>query len=43
MIWLSYLSPKTEVHESKIHGRDLFAIANIAKGERIAVKGRSHR
>ena len=36
---LSYLSPKTEVHESNIHGRGLFAIANIAKGERIAVKG----
>jgi len=39
MMPLSYLSPKTEVHESNIHGRGLFAIANIAKGERIAVKG----
>jgi len=39
MIPLSYLSPKTEVRESKIHGCGLFAIAEIAKGEIVAVKG----
>ncbi len=39
MIPLSYLSPKTEVHESKIHGRGLFATADIAKDEIVAVKG----
>jgi len=36
---LSYLSPKTEVRESKIHGRGMFATADIAKDEVIAVKG----
>jgi uncharacterized protein len=36
---LSYLSPKTEVRESPIHGRGLFAIAPIAKNEVVAVKG----
>src|SRR3954471_10970165 len=35
----SYLSPKTEVRESKIHGRGLFAISDIAKDEIVAVKG----
>jgi uncharacterized protein len=39
MIPLSYLSPKTEVRESKIHGRGLLAIADIAKDEIVAVKG----
>ncbi len=39
MVRLSYLSPKTEVRESKIHGRGLFAIANIVKEEIVAVKG----
>ena len=39
MIRLSYLSPKTEVRESKIHGRGLFAIADIAKNEIVAIKG----
>jgi SET domain-containing protein len=39
MMQLSYLSPKTEVRESKIHGRGLFAIADIAKEEIVAVKG----
>jgi hypothetical protein len=39
MIRLSYLSSKTEVRESKIHGRGLFAIADIAKSEIVAVKG----
>jgi hypothetical protein len=36
---LSYLSPKTEVGKSMIHGRGLFAIADIAKDEIVAVKG----
>jgi SET domain-containing protein len=36
---LSYLSPKTEVRESKIHGRGLFAVADIAQSEIVAVKG----
>src|SRR5215472_10920775 len=39
MVGLSYLSPKTEVRESKIHGRGLFATADIAKDEIVAVKG----
>ena len=39
MISLSYLSPKTELRESKIHGRGLFATADIAKDEVVAVKG----
>jgi SET domain-containing protein len=39
MLPLSYRSPKTEVHESKIHGRGLFATADIAKDEVVAVKG----
>jgi len=36
---VSYFSPKTEVRESKIHGRGLFAIADIVKDEIVAVKG----
>ena len=39
MMRLSYLSPQTKVRESKIHGRGLFAIADIAKDEIVAVKG----
>ncbi len=39
MLRLSYISPKTEVRESPIHGRGLFATANIARGEVVAVKG----
>jgi uncharacterized protein len=39
MIPVSYLSPKTEVRKSKIHGRGLFATADIAKDEIVAVKG----
>src|SRR5438876_11349582 len=39
MTRLSYRSPKTEVRESKIHGRGLFATADIAKDEIVAVKG----
>jgi len=39
MMRVSYLSPKTEVRKSKIHGRGLFATADIAKDEIVAVKG----
>jgi SET domain-containing protein len=39
MMALSYRSPKTEVRESKIHGRGLFATMDIAKDEIVAVKG----
>ena len=39
VVSLSYLSPKTEVRESNIHGRGLFATADIAKDEIVAVKG----
>jgi SET domain-containing protein len=36
---LSYRSPKTEVRVSKIHGRGLFAVADIARDEIVAIKG----
>src|SRR5436190_50772 len=36
---LSYRSPKTEVRQSAIHGRGLFATADIAKDEVVAIKG----
>jgi hypothetical protein len=36
---LTYRSSKTEVRESSIHGRGLFAKAAIAKGDIVAVKG----
>jgi hypothetical protein len=39
MTRLAYLSPKAEVRESKIHGRGLFAIAEVRKDEIVAVKG----
>jgi uncharacterized protein len=39
MVPLSYRSPKAEVRESKIHGRGLFATADIAKDKIVAVKG----
>jgi SET domain-containing protein len=39
MMPLSYRSPKTEVRESPIHGRGLFAKADIAKDEIAVVKG----
>src|SRR5215475_11011531 len=39
MMPLSYRSLKTEVRESEIHGRGLFATADIGKGEIVAVKG----
>jgi len=36
---LSYRSPKTEVRESQIHGKGLFAKQAIVSGEVVAVKG----
>lgn len=36
---LSWLSPKTEVRDSQIHGRGLFATAPFSKDEIVAVKG----
>ncbi|HEX8096390.1 MAG TPA: SET domain-containing protein-lysine N-methyltransferase [Pyrinomonadaceae bacterium] len=36
---LSYISPKAAVKSSPIHGRGLFAVGPIAKGEIVAVKG----
>jgi hypothetical protein len=36
---LSYLSPKAALKESPIHGRGLFAAADISKDEIVAVKG----
>jgi uncharacterized protein len=39
MLPLSYRSPKTEIRKSKIHGCGLFAAAEIAKDEIVAVKG----
>jgi len=36
---LSHLSPKTAVKESPIHGRGLFAVADIQRDEIVAVKG----
>jgi uncharacterized protein len=38
-ISFSYRSPKTEVRESGIHGRGLFATADIVRDEIVAVKG----
>jgi SET domain-containing protein len=38
---LSYLSPKSIVKESPIHGRGLFAVEPIAAGEIVCVKGGS--
>src|SRR5256885_1686443 len=39
MLPLSYRSPKTEVRESPIHGRGLFARQDFGKGEVVVVKG----
>src|SRR5215831_15446362 len=39
MFPLSYRSPKTEVRESAIHGRGLFATGDISKDEIVTVKG----
>jgi len=36
---LTYRSPKTEVKDSRIHGKGLFAKAAITRGEIVAVKG----
>jgi SET domain-containing protein len=36
---LSWFSPKTEVRQSQIHGRGLFATADFMKDEIVAVKG----
>jgi len=36
---LSYISPKAIVQESPIHGRGLFAIAPIAQGGIVCIKG----
>jgi SET domain-containing protein len=36
---VSFLSPKTEVRTSPIHGRGLFARRAIVKGEIVAIKG----
>ena len=36
---LTYRSSRTEVRESSIHGRGLFARVGIARGEIVAVKG----
>jgi SET domain-containing protein len=36
---LSYISPKTAVRESPIHGRGLFAVEPIPAGEVVCVKG----
>lgn len=36
---LSYLSPKVATKESPIHGRGLFAVEPITKGEIVCVKG----
>ena len=36
---LSYISPKAAVEESSIHGRGLFAVQPIKRGEIVCVKG----
>jgi uncharacterized protein len=36
---LSWRSPKTEVRQSPIQGKGLFAVADIAKGEIVMIKG----
>ncbi|MGH7413167.1 MAG: SET domain-containing protein [Candidatus Rokuibacteriota bacterium] len=36
---LTYRSPNTEVRESPIHGKGLFATRAVARGEIVAVKG----
>jgi hypothetical protein len=39
---LSYRSPKSEIGQSPIHGRGLFAKTVIARGEMVLVQGRAH-
>ncbi len=36
---LSYISPKAAVRPSPVHGRGLFALKRIGKGEIVAIKG----
>lgn len=36
---LSYISPKAAVKESQIHGKGLYAVEPIARGELVCVKG----
>jgi SET domain-containing protein len=36
---LSYISPKAAVKESSIHGRGLFAVEPIKRGETVCIKG----
>src|SRR6266496_133193 len=36
---LSYISPKASVKESSIHGRGLFAVEPIKRGETVCIKG----
>ena len=36
---LSYISPKATVRDSPIHGRGLFAVAPIRKGDIVAIQG----
>jgi uncharacterized protein len=36
---LSYISPKAAVKESSIHGRGLFAVEPITRGEIVCIKG----
>jgi hypothetical protein len=36
---LSYISPKAMVRHSPIHGRELFAVGPILKGDIVAIKG----
>ena len=36
---LSYISPKATIQPSPIHGRGLFAVERIARGEVVCVKG----
>ena len=35
----SWLKPKTEKRDSRIHGRGLYAVEDISAGEIVAVKG----
>ena len=36
---LSYISPGAAVQDSSIHGKGLFAIGSLSKGEVVCVKG----
>ena len=39
MTKLSYISPKATVRDSPIHGRGLFAVEPMTKGDIVAMKG----